>query len=162
MSTHHAELFWERRDQPFIDGRYSRRHELRFAATVCVVGSASPHVVPAEYCETDAVDPEAAFVGSLAGCHLLWFLSLAAAAGYRVNEYRDAAEGRLAPDAGGALAITEVTLRPHVVFDRAHAPDADTYRALQAQAHAACFIARSVRSALYLEPTFALAGSAQA
>jgi organic hydroperoxide reductase OsmC/OhrA len=143
MSIHTAEL-------------YSRRHELRFASSLRVVGSASVHVVPAAYCAPDAVDPEAAFVASLAGCHMLWFLSLAQAAGFRVDEYQDPAQGTLAQNRDGLLAMTTVTLRPHVRFDPQHAPDEPTHRRLHADAHAQCFIARSVCCELHVEPRLSL------
>jgi organic hydroperoxide reductase OsmC/OhrA len=156
MSTHRAEAYWERGNSKFVDGRYSRRHLLRFANTVTVVGSASPSVVPAAYCEANAVDPEAAFVGSLSSCHMLWFLSLAAAAGFIVDDYRDSASGVLAPNDAGALAMTTVLLKPHVRFADDAAPDAGTYRQLHDEAHSRCFIARSVLSNIELNPTFEL------
>jgi len=162
VSIHHAELHWTRNNQPFLDGRYSRGHELRFAASGRVIGSASAHVVPAEYCEPNALDPEATFVASLSGCHMLWFLSIAQAAGFRVDDYQDRAEGELGKTEDGTLAMTVVTLKPHVRFDPAHAPDASTYRRLHERAHAECFIARSVRCALRLEPTFSIDNSAEA
>ena len=153
MSTHRAEIYWQRHGENFLDGRYSRRHELRFATSVRVVGTASPAVVPIAYCDPDAVDPEAAFVASLAGCHMLWFLSLAAAEGYRVDAYQDAATGLLGRNAEDALAIIEVTLAPRVRFDTEHAPGEAAHRVLHERAHAQCFIARSVRCEMQLNPT---------
>ena len=47
------------------------------------------------FSDPSAVDPEEMFVASLASCHMLWFLSIAGA-GFRVDSYRDAAEGRMA------------------------------------------------------------------
>jgi organic hydroperoxide reductase OsmC/OhrA len=156
VSKHSAELHWSRNGQPFLDGRYSRCHEVRFAASIRVVGSASAHVVPIEYCEPNALDPEAAFVASLSGCHMLWFLSIAQSAGFRVDDYHDRAEGTLGKTGDGTLAMTQVMLKPHVCFDALHAPDAATYRDLHERAHAECFIARSVRCTLGIEPTFSL------
>ena len=46
--------------------------------------------------DPSAVDPEEMFVALLASCHMLWFLSITAEAGFRVDSYRDAAEGRMA------------------------------------------------------------------
>jgi organic hydroperoxide reductase OsmC/OhrA len=154
VSNHQAQIYWQRGDANFLDGRYSRRHELRFASTVVAVGSASSAVVPAAYCELEAIDPEAAFVASLAGCHMLWFLSLAAAAGYVVDEYRDDAEGLLARNSSGELAMTAITLRPAVSFASHGAPDRSTYLRLHENAHQSCFIARSVRSDIVLAPTY--------
>jgi organic hydroperoxide reductase OsmC/OhrA len=160
MSIHRAETVWSRGDARFVDGRYSRRHTLTFVHGVTVAGTASPFVVPAAYCAEDAVDPEAAFVASIASCHMLWFLSLAAAAGFVVDDYRDAAEGTLAPDETGALAITTVVLSPQVRFAPDAAPDASVYSQLHRDAHAHCFIARSVRSRIEIQASSALTSPA--
>jgi hypothetical protein len=42
MSRYTAEVFWERGDQPFLDNRYSRKHQLRFDGGAAVPGSSSP------------------------------------------------------------------------------------------------------------------------
>src|SRR5436190_19797762 len=84
MSTYHAEIVWHRNEQSFTDNRYSRAHEWRFDGGVTVPASSSAHVVPLPWSVEDAVDPEEAFVASLSSCHMLWFLSLAAARGLRV------------------------------------------------------------------------------
>jgi organic hydroperoxide reductase OsmC/OhrA len=151
MSTHHAAVHWQRDAATFVDGQYSRRHALHFAESLVVPGSASAAVVPAAFCDPNGLDPEAAFVASVAGCHMLWFLSLAASAGFVVDHYRDDAHGVLAPDMDGILAITSVVLRPCVHFARHAAPDTTAFEDLHAQAHAKCFIARSVRSSILIE-----------
>ena len=82
MATYTAEILWQRgADEPFVDNHYRRRHLLRFDGGVEVPASSSPHVVPLPLSDAAAVDPEEAFVASLASCHLLWFLSLAAKEG---------------------------------------------------------------------------------
>lgn len=142
MSKHEAEVRWTlAADEDFLAGRYSRRHRLRFGG-LTVEGSASPFIVSAPWSSEDAVDPEAAFVASLSACHMLWFLDLARRAGVEVRGYTDAAFGELGKDAQGRLAMTRVTLRPRVDCEA----DAATLSDLHHRAHAACFIANSVRT----------------
>jgi organic hydroperoxide reductase OsmC/OhrA len=147
-----ATVDWERGEQPFTDDRYRRAHRWRFDGGVDVPASSSPHVVPAPYSEVAAVDPEEAFVASLASCHMLWFLSLAAKRGFRVDRYVDEAAGVLAEDAQGRMAMTVVTLRPRVAFSGERRPTADEFHALHHEAHDACFIASSVRTDVRCEP----------
>ena len=151
MSTHVATIRWQRGDAEFTDGRYSRRHQWRFDGGAMVAASPSPDVVPAPWSDPAAVDPEEAFVAAIASCHMLWFLSLAAAAGYVVEHYEDAATGTLARIAPQRQAIIEVVLRPRIAFGAAHAPDADRLAALHAAAHERCFIANSVKTAIRVE-----------
>jgi organic hydroperoxide reductase OsmC/OhrA len=151
VSLHHAQIHWIRGQDVFLGGRYSRQHELKFAQTITVIGTASPAVVPAQYCVSDAVDPEAAFVAALAGCHMLWFLSIAASAGFIVDDYLDAAQGTLGSDAGGALAMTDILLRPTVRFAPHAAPEPSAYETLHEKAHTECFLARSVRCPIRIQ-----------
>jgi organic hydroperoxide reductase OsmC/OhrA len=152
MSTHTATIAWQRDDQPFTDQRYHRQHQWRFDGGALVAGSSSPQVVPLPLSDAAAVDPEEAFVASLASCHLLWFLDIACRAGWVVDDYQDAASGVLAKNAAGQLAMTVVTLRPQVRFAGAQQPDAAEIHRLHHAAHAACFIANSVRSEVRCEP----------
>ena len=152
MSHYSARLHWSRGDQPFTDRRYSRAHRLHFDGGVELAASSSPAVVPLPYSDAAAVDPEELFVASLASCHMLWFLDLACRAGWCVDRYDDAAEGVLAKDAAGRLAMTCVTLRPAVRFAGDRQPDAAERARLHEAAHAACFIANSVRTEVRCEP----------
>lgn len=151
-AQHTAEVLWLRGGQDFLDGRYSRRHVLRFDGGIEVPGSSSPHVVPVPLSDAAAVDPEEAFVAALASCHMLWFLSLAAKRRWCVDRYRDAASGVLEPDAEGRLAVTVVTLRPEVSFSGARQPTRAELERLHHEAHEECFLARSVRSEVRCEP----------
>ena len=154
MSTYTATVAWQRGQQPCTDHRYSRRHQWLFDGGVVVPASSSPQVVPVPMSDAAAVDPEEAFVASLSSCHLLWFLDLATRAGWVVDDYRDEAQGLLARDADGHLAMTRVTLRQQVRFAGARQPDPAQVRSLHHAAHEACFIARSVRSEVRCEPLF--------
>ncbi|MEK1906343.1 MAG: OsmC family protein [Pseudomonas sp.] len=154
MALYTAEIIWSRGDQDFLDNRYSRGHRWRFDGGVEVPASSSPHVVPLPGSREDAVDPEEAFVASLSSCHMLWFLSLAARDGWRVDGYRDPAEGRMGKNAEGRLAMTRVTLRPAVTF-AGNAPTSAQLDALHHEAHEACFIANSVKTEVCCVPHYA-------
>lgn len=152
MGKHTAELRWTRGDQAFLDNRYRRLHTVRFDGGVEIPMSSSPDVVAVPMSDPAAVDPEEAFVASLASCHMLWFLSLAARAGYTVDRYTDSADGVLARNAAGKLAMTVVTLRPHAVFSGTQVPTHEQLEALHHEAHEACFIASSVTTEVRCEP----------
>lgn len=153
MAEFTACVHWQRQPgEPFTDNRYRRRHDWRFDGGASVPASSSPHAVPAPLSDVGAVDPEEAFVAALSSCHMLWFLSLAAAAGWVVDDYRDDALGVLARNAQGRMAMTVVTLRPAVSFGGASQPDASELARLHHAAHEACFIASSVRTELRCEP----------
>ena len=151
MSTYAASVSWERNGQAFTDNRYSRAHAWRFDGGIEVPASSSPHVVPLPMSVEAAVDPEEAFVASLASCHMLWFLSIAAKRGYVVDAYVDDATGVMAKNSAGKLMITTVTLRPQVAFGGTKQPDDAALDALHHAAHEQCFIAHSVRSEVRIE-----------
>lgn len=152
MSEHAATVAWERRGQVFTDGRYARRHVWRFDGGAEIAASASPQVVPPPYSDPTAVDPEEAFAASLASCHMLWFLSLAAKEGFVADRYEDTAAALLAPNAAGRKAIVRVTLRPWVEFDGERLPTWDDVLRLHAAAHEECFLAASVNCEIRCEP----------
>lgn len=151
MSQHQAFIHWQFGDGDFLARRYSRAHVWRFDGGAEVRASSSPHVVPLPMSDAAAVDPEEAFVASLASCHMLWFLDIAARHGHRVESYDDDAVGVMAKNADGKFAITEVRLRPCVVFADA-APTRATVDAMHHEAHDACFLAASVLTRIIVDP----------
>ena len=155
MSEYLATVAWERDGARFVDNRYSRAHRWEFDGGAVVPASASPHIVPAPLSDPAAVDPEEAFVASIASCHMLFFLSFAAKRGLLIESYRDEAVGVLAKDPEGRLAITAVTLRPHTVF-AGDAPALEVLEEIHHAAHEACFIATSVKTEIRTMPTFAV------
>ena len=152
MATYTAEVEWSRGEQAFTDGRYSRVHRVRFDGGVEFEGSPSPHVVRAPFSSETGVDPEEAFVASLSMCHMLVFLHLAQKAGFTVDRYFDAAEGVLAKNDAGKLAMTRVALRPEIAFSGERLPTEDELARLHHDAHEGCFIASSVTTEVVMEP----------
>src|SRR4051794_2371794 len=148
MSEHEATIDWKRETPDFAYETYNRDHDWRFDAGVTVRASASAAYLGSESC----VDPEEAFVASLASCHMLTFLAIAARKKLVVDAYHDEAVGVLEKDAGGRLAITRVALRPAIRFGGGGGPGAGEPRRLHDQAHHACFIANSVKTEVVVEP----------
>jgi len=151
MTEHFATVTWQRGADTFARGRYSRRHQWRFDGGAEVTASASPHVVPAPWSDPAGVDPEEAYVAALSSCHMLWFLSLAAAQGFVVDRYEDAAVGHMREVAPQRLIIAQVVLRPRVAFDPAHAAAPQQVEALHHAAHERCFLANSVKTEIRIE-----------
>jgi len=131
---------------------YRRSHAIRAPGKPEIGGSSAPVFRG----EADRYDPEELLVASLAACHMLWYLHLAAVGGVTVVAYTDAPVGTLREDDDGGGQFTEVVLSPRVRIargDPAHA------RALHAEAHAKCFVARSVNFPVRCEPTIEIASA---
>jgi organic hydroperoxide reductase OsmC/OhrA len=154
MSHYSAETLWERKDANFLDNRYSRRHLLRFDGGLEVPGSSSPSVVPLPMSDASALDPEEAFVSSLSGCHMLWFLTMAVKRKFCVDRYFDAATGVMEKNAEGKVAMTVVTLHPEVTFSGEKLPTRAELDKMHHDAHEACFIASSVKTDVRCEPVY--------
>jgi organic hydroperoxide reductase OsmC/OhrA len=149
--AHTADVRWKRTSERFLQGAYSRAHEWAFDGGAVVAASPSPSVVPAPWSDPAAVDPEEAFVASIASCHMLTFLWLAGKAGHVVDAYEDHATGWLEKNERGVPWLSRVELRPRIAFAGA-APDAAKLDELHHRAHEQCYIANSVRTAISVLP----------
>jgi organic hydroperoxide reductase OsmC/OhrA len=159
LSHYSAGISWDRGDAPFVDKRYSRAHLWQFDGGMVLRASSSPHSVPVPYSDPSAVDPEEAFVAALSSCHMLWFLAIAARSGFCVQAYRDEAVGVMDRNSAEKLAITHVSLKPHVVFTPARVPSVDAHREMHEEAHRECYLANSVTTLVTADPTFAVAST---
>ncbi|MBD3314291.1 MAG: OsmC family peroxiredoxin [Chitinivibrionales bacterium] len=147
MSEHTLDLVWNRQSPGFSYEEFNRDHLLIFNERNRVCASAAP----AYHGNAECVDPEQAFVASLASCHMLTFLAIASKKGFVVNSYRDHATGVLGRNDQRKPAITNVKLQPSVVFDKEHAPTADQYESLHERAHDTCFISNSIAQCVKVE-----------
>ena len=151
MSSYTAIVRWKRGPEgDFAKGQYSRAHEWAFDGGAVVPASASPHIVPPPWSDEAGVDPEEAFIASLASCHMLFLLDFARRGGFVVDDYIDQAEGVLGKLPDGRMAMTSVTLRPRISWT-GDAPDAAALAELHDKAHHACFIANSVTTKVTIE-----------
>lgn len=151
MASYTVTIEWERQAASFSDGKYSRAHRWIFDGGQVVPGSSSPHVVPLPYSDQHAVDPEEAFVAALSSCHMLWFLSIVAEAGFVVERYQDQALGKMSKNSAGKIAMTKVTLRPSITWLEP-TPSTEQIDQFHHQAHEQCFIANSVLTQINIEP----------
>jgi organic hydroperoxide reductase OsmC/OhrA len=151
MQQFEANITWNRGQQPFLDQRYSRAHTWDFDGGLQVPASSSPLSVPLPMSDAAAVDPEEALVAALSGCHMLFFLSLAARQGFVVDSYRDQALGTMEKDGNGRMSMTRIALRPVIDFSGERRPDGTELAALHHQAHAQCYIANSIKADVTIE-----------
>jgi organic hydroperoxide reductase OsmC/OhrA len=152
MANYEANVRWRRQaHERFTDNRYSRVHEWVFDGGATVRASASPHVVRVPLSDPAGVDPEEALVASLSSCHMLFFLSFAARKGFVVASYEDRAIGVMGKTGDGREWMSKVTLRPHIVFEGDKRPTSADVEALHHEAHAACYIANSVKTEILIE-----------
>ena len=158
MAKHTATITWTRGTDDFLDKRYHRAHTWQFDGGAVVPASSSPHVVPLPYSDAAAVDPEEAYVAALSSCHMLWFMDFASRAGFRLDRYTDAAVGTMDRNAQRQLVVSHVQLRPVTRFDAAHAPSAEQLDELHHRAHAACFLANSVKTQIDCAPVLEVEG----
>jgi organic hydroperoxide reductase OsmC/OhrA len=146
-----SSILWERGDQIFFDGKYSRGNTVRFDGGISFAGSSAPSVVRPPLSRVDAVDPEELLLASLSMCHMLTFLDFARKAGFVVDRYEDDAEGTMGKDDRGKIAVTKVVLKPVITWSGDVQPTADDISDLHHKSHEACFIASSYRGEVRIE-----------
>ena len=146
MAEHKAIIRWTHSNGDFLKGRYSREHTWTFDGGATVQASPSPAVVPHPYSNPANVDPEEAFVASIASCHMLTYLHVASRAGFEVASYEDEAVGVMTKNERGVPWVSSVVMRPHVVYAGEKQPSPDDEQRLHHAAHEGCFIANSVKT----------------
>jgi organic hydroperoxide reductase OsmC/OhrA len=124
---------------------YGREHEVRVTGKPVIAGSSDA----AFRGDAGKHNPEDLLVAALSGCHMLWYLHLAAVAGVVVTEYVDDAVGVL-QERGNDGRFTEAVLRPRVTITADSDPD--VAKRVHEDAHHACFIANSVNFPVRCEP----------
>jgi len=148
MSEHKASIRWKCSGPDFLKGQYSREHAWIFDGGATVAASPSPSVVPAPWSNPAFIDPEEAFVASIASCHMLTYIFLASRNGFQVDSYADDAVGVMTKNEKGIPWISAVTLRPKIAYSGVKLPTAADEERLHHAAHEQCFIANSVRTTI--------------
>ncbi len=147
MSEHRALVNWTLDENgEFLKGRFSRKHTWTFDGGLTVPASPSPAVVRAPFSDPGAVDPEEAYVASIASCHMLTFLFLASRKKFEVRKYEDEAVGQVEKAENGVPWVASVALHPRIEYGGDARPTPDEERQLHEAAHAQCFIANSVKT----------------
>jgi organic hydroperoxide reductase OsmC/OhrA len=146
MTEHGASMSWRREGEVFDYASFDRRHQIAFGdGRVALAGDAGRDYGG----QSEAPDPEALFAASLAACHMLSFLAVAARMRIVVDAYADAPVAIVDEDADGRLAVTRVVLKPRVGFAAEVAPE--KLAQLHALAHRNCFVARAVSCEVVIE-----------
>ncbi|MGB8168572.1 MAG: OsmC family protein [Chthoniobacteraceae bacterium] len=153
MSEHKAIIQWNCNGPDFLKGKFSREHTWTFDGGATVAASASPSVVPAPYSSAAAVDPEEAFVASIASCHMLTFVWLASRAGFAIDSYRDEAIGTMTKNERGVPWVNAVKLQPDIAWSGEKRPTPEELERLHHEAHKQCFIANSVMTEITVATT---------
>jgi organic hydroperoxide reductase OsmC/OhrA len=108
-------------------------------------------VVPEPYSNPSNVDPEEAFVAAISSCHMLGYLFLASRRGFQVDSYHDEAVGEMTKNERGVAWVSEVRLRPWIVYSGDTPPTPADEDELHHLAHEQCFIANSVKTRVTVE-----------
>ncbi|ASC89146.1 OsmC family protein [Alcaligenes faecalis] len=156
MKTHHYELLISWTGNTGSGTRtlrsYSRNHDVMAVGLQAIAASSDPAFRgdPARW------NPEQLFLASIAQCHMLWYLGIAAEAGIVVTAYEDHPVGIMIEEANGAGQFESVTLRPLVTIT----PDSDVAlsKSLHDRVGEYCFIARSINTSIHHEVTVQIQG----
>ncbi|KTS10685.1 peroxiredoxin [Methylobacterium radiotolerans] len=126
---------------------YERAYDIDAEGKPTIAGSSDPSFRG----DRSRWNPEDLLVASLSACHKLWYLGLCSQAGVVVTAYQDVAEGVMVEETNGAGQFASVVLRPEITISA----DSDEMKALALhhEAHAMCFIARSVNFPVSNEPS---------
>jgi organic hydroperoxide reductase OsmC/OhrA len=145
MAKHRVNVRWQHTQGDFRAGTYSREHRWTFDGGAVVPASPSPYVIRQPLSNPAFVDPEEAFIASIASCHMLTFLHLAQQRGFVVTSYEDDAVGVLTKNERRVSWVSSVVLSPRVLYE-GHVPSAKELATLHDDSHRECFIANSVKT----------------
>lgn len=149
MTTHNYEIrvTWTGNTGTGTGSRrgYSRNNEVAAAGPALILGSADPAF------RGDAArwNPEQLYLASIAQCHMLWYLDLAARAGVIVTGYEDRPTGIMVEEPSGAGQFASVTLHPTTRI--AGTSDPALAAELHDQVGDYCFIARSINTQIHYD-----------
>lgn len=134
------------------DAEYSRNSAIQSEGKHVVAASS-----PASYGgDSTRYNPEELMLMSLAQCHMLTYLAIAAKKQLKVLRYEDRAVGQLGVGKVGGIGIEgklsmqQVTLHPRVTV--AKGTNLDDARNIHIKAHANCFMANSVNFPVTTDP----------
>jgi organic hydroperoxide reductase OsmC/OhrA len=142
MSEHTATIRWQNSGPTMDYDSYPRDHRWEFLGGPAVQGSAAEGYGGGTGC----IDPEEGLVASVAACHMLTFLAVAAKKKLVVASYTDQPVGHLEKNAEGRIAVTRIELHPVVAFGADTTVSAEELRRLHDSAHRNCFIANSIKA----------------
>jgi organic hydroperoxide reductase OsmC/OhrA len=96
--------------------------------------------------------PEQLLIGAVSSCHMLFFLAIAEAQGYRVETYSDRAVGYVEKNNEGSFWVSRIELAPTVLFGGTQVPGEAEIDRMHQRAHKGCFVANSLISEVTVAP----------
>jgi organic hydroperoxide reductase OsmC/OhrA len=150
MSEHSVTLRWSKQTESFAYKEYNREHQWDFGEGLIVKASSAPEFLGDPTC----ADPERAFAAALSSCHLLFFIAICSTRRLVVQNYVDHASAFLEKDEQGNLVISRVILRPEVTFSDGIDMSKELFDKIHHQSHDKCFLAKSVKSEVIVEPVW--------
>lgn len=148
-----AKVIWIKpNDAPFTDNQFSRVHQWVLDGGCTIQMSSSPQVVPLPMSNESLPDPEETFIASVASCHMLFFLSIAARYKFIIHSYQDLTEGFMEKNDSGKMMITQINLYPTIEFAGERTPNTIQIQKIHDLAHQNCFLANSVKSSIHIYP----------
>lgn len=141
-------IAWQRKSLPFEAKSYDRTHHIHFSGGISVGASSAPEFLG----NAELPNPEELFTASISSCFMLTFLYWAAMKGLIIDEYTAKAVGTLGKNSDGKMAMTEVVLKPHIIFHENKAPEQTVLDELFKKAHDNCFISISVKTKVSVQP----------
>ena len=137
-----AHIEWQGHGLPFTAKTYDRTHSITFGGGSHIQASSAPEFLG----KAELVNPEEMFTASIASCFMLTFLYVAAMSQISIDRYEAEAVGTLAKNEEGKMAMTEVVIKPKLVFTDGKTPDETLLQSLYKKAHDTCFISCSVKT----------------
>lgn len=138
-----SKVSWKRHEAtPFNAKSYDRTHDVQFGGGSMISASSAPEFLG----KRELPNPEELFTASISSCFMLTFLYWAALKGLVIDEYSSEATGTLAKNEEGKMAMTEVIIKPSIIFSENKNPDAAVLDELFKKAHDNCFISSSVKT----------------
>ncbi|MBL4606854.1 MAG: OsmC family protein [Pseudomonadales bacterium] len=141
-------LTWQRNGQEFDYKNFDRTHTIDYEGGIRVLACSTTKY----FGDDRLLNPDQALVGALSSCFMLTLLALASLKGYVVDSYQDNASGVLEKNEKGHFWVSNITIRPEVVFAEKSGPDQKALVSLFEKAHQGCFIANSIKTELSIAP----------
>lgn len=141
ISEHVAQVSWQRKGE-FSHLGYDESHQAQISGISIPMSTANT---------PDYIDPEQALAASLASCHMLTFLALAAKKRLVVESYDVQSTAYVSLNEQGKTFVDTIKIKPEVVFSKDSDVSREQLEKMHHKAHSHCFIANSLLSEVVME-----------
>ena len=141
ISEHVAQVSWQRKGE-FSHLGYDKNHQAQISDMSIPMSTANT---------PDYIDPEQALAASLASCHMLTFLALAAKKRLVVESYNVQSTAYVSLNKQGKTFVDTIKINPVVLFSEESSVSREQLEKMHQKAHSHCFIANSLLSDVVVE-----------